>query len=164
MSAYGEIRRLQDTELLPVTVWATEPELEAMQRYSVYHLTLPTARLLPGLLEYLCAAFAKEVEDGMTYPQEGEITQTAFETYFFSADVFVGIFGDTTLSDEELPNHSIEAQKGKRSWEDCIGGFYYVSISSLLSNLVSVIRVLQIKPNYPGRSSHVRNTWSVQVL
>ncbi len=67
----------------------------------------------------------------MTYPgQEGEISQSAFEAYFFPADVFIGVTSTVTLSDKELCAHSIEAERGKRSWEGCIGGFYYVSISS----------------------------------
>ncbi|PPQ87442.1 hypothetical protein CVT25_008178 [Psilocybe cyanescens] len=151
MSAYGEIKRVLDISALPTTVWArfspidenTEPD-----RYiSVHHLTLATASALPGLLEYLGAVFAKEIEDGLTYPQEGEMMQKTFEEYFFAADVFVGIVGQSfprTATRERIRTGDqvrldIDTERGQRTWEDCVAGYYY------------------IKPNYPGRSSHICN-------
>jgi hypothetical protein len=138
---------------------------------------LDSARILPGLLEYTHRIFAAEVEAGRTYPQEAHhatvlvaatgaaaattgvgmggggdsdaheveyaYTRAAFEAYFWAADVFVAIgmmddaadvVGD---GDGDLEVEGLEASRGGRSWEDALVGFYYV------------------KPNYPGRSSHV---------
>ncbi len=71
----------------------------------------------------------------MTYPQEGEISQVAFEGYFFACDVFIGVIpapnskaGEITVVDQDQQVRSIESEKGERDWEDCIGGFYYVSL------------------------------------
>ena len=134
MSAYGEIKRTSGTAPLPSTVWAPPAKdgvVEGDRTISIHHLTLAAARGLPGLLEYLGKVFAKEVEDGLTYPQEGEMAQTTFEAYFFAADVFVGIVGQTSPSDVRptsgnegpLDIHEAVAQ---RSWEECVAGYYYV--------------------------------------
>lgn len=76
-------------------------------------------------------------------PQEGEMGQPTFEAYFFAADVFVGIFGGL-LSKECMTEGGdakmdIDDARATRSWEECVAGYYY------------------IKPNYPGRSSHICN-------
>lgn len=80
-------------------------------------------------------------------------TRTAFEAYFWAADVIVAI-GQTDEADDDGGSHGddgrvqaqdvrsgsgdlLEISRGGRSWEDALVGFYYV------------------KPNYPGRSSHV---------
>ncbi|KDR75699.1 hypothetical protein GALMADRAFT_248332 [Galerina marginata CBS 339.88] len=148
MSAYGEIKRAIAAAPLPSTVWtpSKDEDLETNQHISIHHLTLASARALSGFLEYLGVIFSKEVEDGLTYPQEGEMSQTTFEAYFFAADVFVGIVGlssprtATTLAVVGDPAPlDIQTARGKRSWEECIAGYYY------------------IKPNYPGRSSHICN-------
>lgn len=84
----------------------------------------------------------------MTYPQEGPLTQAAFETYFFAADVFVAVLqgpgspivaqGDTQAPGTSVDLNVASAAAGRR-WDDCLVGYYYV------------------KPNYPGRSSHICN-------
>lgn len=79
----------------------------------------------------------------MTYPQEilqGETyTLEMFENYFFAADVIVGIIGEGEAPgvDGASTPVGIEEARNGRKWEDCVAGVYYV------------------KPNYPGRSSHV---------
>jgi hypothetical protein len=58
-------------------------------------ITLETALKSPGLVEYLHSVFARIVEEGRTYPMEvaeGEAySRQAFESYFFAADVIVGV-------------------------------------------------------------------------
>ncbi|KII93899.1 hypothetical protein PLICRDRAFT_88195 [Plicaturopsis crispa FD-325 SS-3] len=134
MSAYGSIAsRTVDAPPLPTTAWTTN----ASSLLVVHHLTLKTARKYKGLIEHLYKVFHAEVERGMTYPQETVDTQDVFEAYFFAADVFVGVVGDGRTVDSKNPD--IDSLRGDRSWEDSIAGFYYV------------------KPNYPGRSSHICN-------
>jgi hypothetical protein len=139
----------------------------------------------PSLLEYTHRIFAAEVEAGRTYPQEADVlaavpaavpavaatagstrsadtdtdtrahatqayTRTAFEAYFWAADVIVAIGRTDEADDGGSDGGRVQAQnvrsgsgdlleisRGGRSWEDALVGFYYV------------------KPNYPGRSSHV---------
>jgi len=80
-------------------------------------------------------------------------TRAAFEAYFWAADVIVAIgqtdddaadgASDDGQSQVQAHNQNVESgsadllERGGRSWEDALVGFYYV------------------KPNYPGRSSHV---------
>jgi hypothetical protein len=84
-------------------------------------------------------------------------TRAAFEAYFWAADVIVAIGigqsddapadggGDDQVqaraagSGEEL---TLEVSRAGRRWEEALVGFYYV------------------KPNYPGRSSHVSTSVS----
>ena len=137
MSAYGVLKEVRSTEPQAATIWISSwsTKSKGLGFCSIYHLTLQSARALPGLLEYLCTTFAKEAENGTTYPQEGEISQVAFEGYFCSGDVFIGVMPnpnsrveeEIAVEDQEQQVHSIEAEKGERDWEGCIGGFYYVS-------------------------------------
>jgi hypothetical protein len=148
------------------------------RRLALHHLRPDGARTLPGLLEYTHRIFADEIEAGRTYPQEADATVTtaaaaaaggdlgsqdaaavllqgvdhhaeagahdfaytraAYEAYFWAADVFVAIgvddAADVVGGGGDL---DVEASRRGRKWEDVLVGFYYV------------------KPNYPGRSSHV---------
>lgn len=145
MSAYGTTITApisRPVGLLPQTIWELpEPTKPAapFRRLSLYHLRLDDARALPGLVEYTHRVFAAEVEAGRTYPQEAlPYTREVFEAYFWAADVVVAI-GTVANGDEGAGPDDVEAVlRAGRSWEDALVGFYYV------------------KPNYPGRSSHVR--------
>ncbi|KAL1669000.1 acyl-CoA N-acyltransferase, partial [Schizophyllum commune] len=144
MSAYGAIPA-REGAALPSTLWALrKPTADGKTHVTVHHLTLKTARELPGLPEYLCKVFGDELERGLTYPQEGPITQAAFEAYFFAADVFVAVLqGEEPASASNESGSAVDLDVAKaaagRKWEDCLVGYYYV------------------KPNYPGRSSHICN-------
>jgi hypothetical protein len=153
-------------------------------RLALHHLRLDGARCaLPGLLEYTHRIFADEIEAGRTYPQEVDAaavaaaggdsdlgsqdaaaaavllrrgvdaeagagahdypyTRAAYEAYFWAADVFVAIGVGVDDAADVVGGGGggdldVEASRRGRKWEDVLVGFYYV------------------KPNYPGRSSHV---------
>ena len=174
MSAYGAIALAsRPPDLLPPTSWdLPQPEpgkpVAPFRRLVLHHLRLDSARALPGpsILDYTHGIFAAEVEAGRTYPQEAGIvsgepdndeggggggdthatartyTRAAFEAYFWAADVIVAVGQtDDDAADGgdgvQVRVGSVEASRAGRSWEDALVGFYYV------------------KPNYPGRSSHV---------
>ncbi|KAF2259987.1 hypothetical protein CC78DRAFT_536722 [Lojkania enalia] len=86
------------------------------------------------LLAYLSDQFGREIEKGDTYPMLDPLPLEAFGPYWF------GVFGAIMILGHV---HGIEevhhmARTG-RDWDkECLGSFY-------------------IKPNYPGRSSHVCN-------
>jgi len=61
------------------------------------------------------------------------MTRDEFVNYFFASTTIIGIL--SRQGTEAAP--SIDAARAGRSWEEAVGGCYY------------------IKPNYPGRSSHV---------
>ena len=172
MSAYGTIAITSGpVNLISSTSWDLPPPplgktARPFHRLVLHHLRLNSARALPGLLEYTYRTFAAEVEAGRTYPQEahatvatvaagvgvgsGEsldaevethvheyaFTRAAFEAYFWAADVFVAI-GMKVDAADVVGDLDVEATRSGRSWEEALVGFYYV------------------KPNYPGRSSHV---------
>jgi hypothetical protein len=159
MSAYGTIAVTgRQIDLLPPISWELPEPVPGkpaapFRRLVLHHLRLDSAGQLPGLLEYTHQVFAAEIEVGRTYPQEGDTgldatcmtttsesrvyTRAAFEAYFWAADVVIAI--GTNADDGSDPGliGDVEAVRVGRSWEDILVGFYYV------------------KPNYPGRSSHV---------
>ncbi|KAH9944762.1 hypothetical protein B0H21DRAFT_694559 [Amylocystis lapponica] len=152
MSAYGAIKTPTRACALPSTIWRFNPKRAGTTNYlTVHHLTLTDALAFPGLVPYLHAVFADELERGLTYPQEilpGEVyTQTMFEAYYFAGDVLVAVIGEDTVDAADGTqvdpgaerDTGIETARNGRSWETCIAGCYYV------------------KPNYPGRSSHICN-------
>jgi hypothetical protein len=143
MSAYGTTITASGSrpvDLFPPTVWdLPDPGAAPSHRLSLHHLRLDDARSLPGLIEYTYRVFAAEVEAGRTYPQEAPHTRAAFEAYFWAADVLVAIVTNGSADGAAAGcSDTVEAARAGRSWEDALVGFYYV------------------KPNYPGRSSHVR--------
>lgn len=73
--------------------------------------------------------------EGKTYPQEGQLTFDEFKAYFFGASTIIGILSPAGADPSSV--QTLEAAQAGREWKDCVGGCYY------------------IKPNYPGRSSHV---------
>ncbi|KAL5504673.1 hypothetical protein ACEPAH_7336 [Sanghuangporus vaninii] len=124
----------------------------------MFHLT--PENVPSDLLAFMHKEFADEVDRGDTYPYEPgtgtRLSRQVFEGYFLVADALVGIRIDhstlpellpgidaTSLSEAEaleiLDSITLESVTNSRSWKDCIAGFYYV------------------KPNYPGRSSHICN-------
>lgn len=103
-----------------------------------------------GLIEYLAKVFNGELERGVTYPQRGPMDRAEFEGYFLGYDLLTGFF----LSAQQLASISpATVPEGGQEVEDIsalpdlasmdyakeVAGFYY------------------IKPNYPGRSSHLCN-------
>lgn len=88
----------------------------------------------PTLLSYLCSQLGREIEKGNTYPMISPLPLSSFGPYWF------GVFGAIMLLGEIADGRELHerAQQGC-DWERlCLGSFY-------------------IKPNYPGRSSHVCN-------
>lgn len=88
----------------------------------------------PGLLTYLCNQFNIEIEKGDTYPMTQPMTVEEFGAYWFQnfgAIMLLGEVGDV----EQVARME---DSGTRWEEVCLGSFY-------------------VKPNYPGRSSHVCN-------
>lgn len=98
-------------------------------------LPISTAAEVPlTLLSYLCAQFNLEIEKGDTYPMTVPLSLEEFGSYWFQSFGAIMLLGEVKGKDELW----VLEQKGD-FWESvCLGTFY-------------------IKPNYPGRSSHVCN-------
>ncbi|KAF2869116.1 hypothetical protein BDV95DRAFT_499294 [Massariosphaeria phaeospora] len=86
------------------------------------------------LMAYLCDQLSREIEKGDTYPMIDPIPLEDFGPYWF------GVFGAIVLLGEIPGGQEIyDMARQGCDWErECLGSFY-------------------IKPNYPGRSSHVCN-------
>jgi GNAT superfamily N-acetyltransferase len=83
-----------------------------------------------SLLAYLSDQLNKEIENGDTYPMIDTMPVDKFGSYWFQNFAAVMLLGNI-----EGPE---EVTEGKNWARECLGSFY-------------------IKPNYPGRSSHVCN-------
>ena len=88
----------------------------------------------PKLAAYLCQVLNQEIEIGNTYPMLEPIALSAFTPYWFANFGAVMILGDVSSLDEL---NTMEA-RGVDWSRQCLGSFH-------------------VKPNYPGRSSHVCN-------
>jgi GNAT superfamily N-acetyltransferase len=82
----------------------------------------------PSLLTYLCDQFNKEIEGGDTYPIIDLMSYDKFASYWFQNFGAVMLLGNIERAEDVVQDWSTS----------CLGSFY-------------------IKPNYPGRSSHVCN-------
>ncbi|KAI0036165.1 hypothetical protein K488DRAFT_76188 [Vararia minispora EC-137] len=147
MSAYGPSAPLRSGPQQPATAWRlTKGDNIDSSYLSLHHLTKDTAAQHDGLIAYTHYVFAAEVEAGLTYPQEvvcGEMyTREAFENYMWSGDVIVAVTVDGDASRIQNGNpveDGLDKARNSRRWDECLVGWYYV------------------KPNYPGRSSHICN-------
>jgi GNAT superfamily N-acetyltransferase len=82
----------------------------------------------PSLLAYLSDQLNKEIEGGDTYPMIDPLSYEKFASYWFQNFGAVMLLGDVERAEDVVHDWSAA----------CLGSFY-------------------IKPNYPGRSSHVCN-------
>lgn len=86
------------------------------------------------LIAYLCALLNREIEKGDTYPMIVELPLDSFGLYWFANFGAVMLLGEVNGIEDVW-----QMEKEGRDWsKQCLGSFY-------------------IKPNYPGRSSHVCN-------
>ncbi|KAI2470738.1 hypothetical protein F4781DRAFT_421134 [Annulohypoxylon bovei var. microspora] len=83
-----------------------------------------------SLLSYLSDQFAKEIEGGDTYPMVDPMPLDKFSAYWFQNCAGIMLLGQI--------ESAADVVNGMDWSRECLGSFY-------------------IKPNYPGRSSHVCN-------
>ena len=98
-------------------------------------IPFPSVQDVPiSLQAYLSDQLAREIEKGDTYPMIDPLPVEAFGPYWF------GVFGAVMLlGDIQSIGDVQEMEHMGQDWDKtCLGSFY-------------------IKPNYPGRSSHVCN-------
>ena len=88
----------------------------------------------PRLLSYLCSQLNLEIEKGDTYPMMTSMAISTFGNYWFQNFGAIMLLGEV-----ESVEQVWEMENGGVEWDKvCLGSFY-------------------VKPNYPGRSSHVCN-------
>lgn len=87
-------------------------------------------QLPPSLLVYLCDQLNREIDGGDTYPMTDPFGVDGFADYWFQTFGAVMLLGNLEGADDVAEG---------RDWaKECLGSFF-------------------IKPNYPGRSSHICN-------
>jgi hypothetical protein len=118
MSAYGAIST-PNRPMEPLKTLFYPLQTAPGQSILVIHLTLKSAP--SELVELLHQGFEQELESGKTYPQEGPMDRAAFEAYFFTADVFVGMIVPTAEA-AALEHESIEMVRAGRSWDESVVG------------------------------------------
>jgi hypothetical protein len=92
-----------------------------------------------SLLSYLTSQMNREIEKGDTYPMTTSMTIDFFGAYWFANFAAVMLLGDWGGDDDEVMLRLASSENVEKDWEkECLGSFY-------------------VKPNYPGRSSHVCN-------
>ena len=150
-SAYGKIPKPTSTfsslsAFLPLTT--TLPKMSNPVTLTSITLNPPSfsndysplnAYFTPSsLISHMHNVFNEIIKEGNTYPQEFPLSREEFINYFLSYDAFI------VLSDEGIKKLRIEESKVKREndrediiWNEEFLGMFYV------------------KPNYPGRCSHV---------
>ncbi|CAM6108693.1 unnamed protein product [Calypogeia fissa] len=139
-SAYGKIARPSPAragamaEILPL-----ERQLKDNTTVRVFYISQEQvdgaifAPRFPKLVSRMHTLFNAELEDGNTYPQEELLDDTQFCAYFLAYDAFV-VVQVSTGGDGVLV-----LDDGTADWEAHLLGFFYV------------------KPNFPGRCSHICN-------
>ncbi|KAL8903339.1 MAG: hypothetical protein Q9207_003990 [Kuettlingeria erythrocarpa] len=87
-----------------------------------------------SLLGYLCSQLNLEIEKGDTYPMMSSLPLSTFGPYWFQNFAAIMILGEV-----DSVEHVVELENSGVDWgQVCLGSFY-------------------VKPNYPGRSSHICN-------
>lgn len=125
------------TPTIPILPPSITPRLVTLRDRITTASLLPftsATEVPPNLLAYLCAQFNLEIERGDTYPLTTPLTLPAFGAYWFQGFGAVMLLGDVGGRDEVWALERAGEDWGRR----CLGTFY-------------------VKPNYPGRSSHVCN-------
>ncbi|BDD62942.1 hypothetical protein MAP00_007895 [Monascus purpureus] len=114
----------------PTDLKPRKATLKTGQRVTFYPVIDGSQGIPAPLVEFLSAEFSAELERGCTYPIE-EMSLNTFRGYWF------GMFAVVVVLDDD--DEALHGLREGRNWEEvCLGTFY-------------------IKPNYPGRCSHVCN-------
>ncbi|RAK97422.1 GNAT family N-acetyltransferase, partial [Aspergillus ibericus CBS 121593] len=101
-------------------------------KITLYPITTGPSTLPHSLTTYLHEQFSLEIEKGCTYPMESPMEYELYRNYWFGTFAVVAV-----VDEEEHPGE--DGLREGRNWEECCLGTFYV------------------KPNYPGRCSHVCN-------
>ncbi|RWA11536.1 hypothetical protein EKO27_g3563 [Xylaria grammica] len=119
-----------DKPALPSNIRPRQVTLRDRQSIATVVPFVSRDQVPPSLLRYLSDQFAKEIEGGDTYPMMDPMPFDKFSAYWLQNFAGIMLLGQINSPDEVV--------EGKDWSRECLGSFY-------------------IKPNYPGRSSHVCN-------
>lgn len=132
----GQTNAFLDAAEIPIPQVVSPKQVTLRDRLTIATL-LPftsAAEIPLSLLAYLCDQLNKEIEKGDTYALMETLTYEVFALYWFANFGAVMLLGDfANVGEVQEMDH-----KGTDWSKICLGSF-------------------NIKPNYPGRSSHICN-------
>ncbi|CAG8458088.1 294_t:CDS:2 [Funneliformis caledonium] len=133
-SAYGKI--LKSTSTTSTSLSSILPITTTLQTINTTVTILPldihSSNDFTTLISHMHNVFNEIIKEGNTYPQEFPFSLDEFINYFLSYDAFIALKDDVKELDKIMVNENIV-------WDDKLLGMFY------------------IKPNYPGRCSHICN-------
>lgn len=115
---------------LPTNIVPRQVTLRDRQTVATVVPFISQEQVPPSLLLYLSDQLAKEIEKGDTYPMMDPMPHEKFASYWFQNFGAIMLLGNIGSPEDVV--------EGKDWSKECLGSFY-------------------IKPNYPGRSSHICN-------
>lgn len=131
----GELPLPRPGDLLPLGIYPRPVTLRDRVTIATVVPFQSPADVPANLLSYLHDQFSREIEKGDTYPMLDPLPFEAFGPYWFGVFGAIMMLGDIQGGVDEVQHMA----RSGCDWEKiCLGSFY-------------------IKPNYPGRSSHVCN-------
>ncbi|RAH42434.1 GNAT family N-acetyltransferase [Aspergillus brunneoviolaceus CBS 621.78] len=111
---------------------------DSTTRVTLYPIAGGPSTLPDSLIAYLHREFSAEIVRGSTYPMEEPMTLEQYRNYWFGTFAVIALVDDDADSQGDGEGRGLGLVEG-RDWERvCLGTFY-------------------VKPNYPGRCSHVCN-------
>ncbi|KAI9042473.1 GNAT family N-acetyltransferase [Aspergillus affinis] len=124
-------------ETISQTLTPMTKTLKDSTKVSLYPIAHGAASIPSSLVKVLHREFSEEIARGATYPMEEAMGLDQFAGYWFGTFAVVAVV-DRDHHADGPPGRWLQGQED-RDWErDCLGTFY-------------------VKPNYPGRCSHVCN-------
>ncbi|PYI12762.1 hypothetical protein BO78DRAFT_457157 [Aspergillus sclerotiicarbonarius CBS 121057] len=112
-------------------------------KITLYPITTGPSTLPHSLTTYLHEQFSLEIEKGCTYPMESPMEYDLYRNYWFGTFAVIAVVDEVQVGggkdNKEEGGGGNDGLREGRNWEEaCLGTFY-------------------VKPNYPGRCSHVCN-------
>lgn len=120
---------------LPATIKPHQVTLRDEQTVATIVPFVSQDQVPKSLLLYLADQFAKEITKGDTYPMLEPMSSDKFASYWFQNFGAIMLLGAAA---EDGGGGVVVKDNGQDWAKECLGSFY-------------------IKPNYPGRSSHICN-------
>ncbi|KAF2643767.1 hypothetical protein P280DRAFT_216219 [Massarina eburnea CBS 473.64] len=169
--AYGKVRGIvKPIGDIPARIYpiASNPS-DAKAAILTVHFDFPAGDEVDSdLSQKLCDDFNGEIADGRTYPQEDTVDIEGYKGYFQSYDLVIGFFLTATQlkslrpSTSEVPVTGLPLSSSTSS-SISLGKSKHRTISTSMASINlpnasdTYAFTYYIKPNYPGRSSHMCN-------
>lgn len=170
--AYGHVPAPKKTSTLYARLYSLPNKAISTQRDAILAWPIDCSsgqEVPPALAKELQKVFNNELEKGVTYPQRGPMSEEEFRGYFLSYDLIVGVLLSQEHADalntgkKAIPKTGLQVDVPKDffetfGWTDRYAFSYYIKVSwNQAQSYTFIVDFYFVKPNYPGRSSHLCN-------